>query len=78
MVELKKTTKLAWRRFLQSDAGQEGMLYLREKIPGIQKGEQHAMVYDAGYTQGFIRAIDTIPDLIAGREQEHEGSADNE
>ncbi len=67
--ELKKTTKLRWRAFLGSEAGMEGMLYLREKIPGIQKGEFHEVAFDAGFSQGFIKAIDTIPELIAGRDQ---------
>lgn len=54
------------------------MLYLREKIPGIHKGQFHEMAYDGGFTQGFIKALDTIPDLVKIREDDSATSIENE
>jgi hypothetical protein len=64
MTEIDRNTTLAWRKFMASDAGIKGMLYLREKIPSISKGDTHAMVFDAGRSEGFKQAIDTVSDLL--------------
>lgn len=64
MIELTKSTTLAWRRHIGSDAGTEGMLFLRERTPSINKGEQHQMIFDAGRVEGYKQAIDTISELL--------------
>lgn len=65
MTEIKRTTKLAWRRFLQSEPGMEGMLFLREKLPSVIKGQQHEIVFDAGVTQGYGKCLDNISEILA-------------
>lgn len=65
MTELRKVTQLAWRKFLLSDAGMEGMLYLREHIPSIQPSDADSIIFQAGTTQGFKNGIDTISEIIA-------------
>lgn len=64
MIELAKSTTLSWRRHLASDAGVEGMLFLRERVPSILKGDQHQMIFDAGRVEGYKQAIDTIAELL--------------
>lgn len=64
-MELKKVTSLAWRRFLSSEAGIEGMLYLRENTPKIGRGAPHEIQYDAGVNQGYVMCLDTIPQVLA-------------
>lgn len=69
MTELAKATTLAWRRHLSTDAGVEGMLFLRERVPSIQKGDQHQMIFDAGRVEGYKQAIDTISELLVLKQQ---------
>lgn len=69
MIEVKKVTKLSWRRFLQSESGMEGMLFLREKIPSIPRGLPHEVQFDAGRSEGFKQALDTISELLAVEEK---------
>lgn len=64
MVELKKTTILSWRKFLSTEAGQEGMLYLRERVPSVNDGEAHSIILQAGVVKGYNRALDTIPEVL--------------
>lgn len=75
--EITKSTQLAWRKFLQSEAGVEGMLFLREKTPSVSKGESHAIAFDAGRVDGYKLACDTISEIIAIRQQKEE-VADND
>jgi hypothetical protein len=77
MIELRKVVTLAWRKFISSDAGTEGMLYLRERTPSIVKGDQHQMIFDAGRVEGYKQAIDTISELLAVK-QEEVRNADND
>ena len=77
MTELSRATQLAWRKFLISDAGVEGMLFLREKTPSVSKGESHAIAFDAGRVDGYKAAVDTISEIIAVRQQKEE-VADND
>lgn len=76
MTELKKVTTMAWRKLLASEAGMEGMLYLREHIPSIHKGTADEMIFDAGRSEGYKQAIDVISEVIALVQQKEE-SADN-
>lgn len=65
MTELKKKTQLDWRRFLLTESGQEGMLFLRERVPTIHKGVADEMIFEAGKAEGYKQAIDTISEVIA-------------
>ncbi len=69
MTEIKKVSQLAWRRFLQSEAGVEGLLFLREKTPVIRKGLPHEIQFDAGRATGYAEAIETISEIIAAEPQ---------
>lgn len=64
MIEIQKPTQLAWRRFLLTPEGKEGMLYLRERSPRIERGDQNAIIFGAGVVEGYRMAIDIIPDVI--------------
>ncbi len=77
MTEVKKVTRLTWRRFLASDAGMEGMLFLREKIPSILKGQPHEVQFDAGRSEGFKQCLDTITELLS-IEEKKDGDASND
>lgn len=72
MTEITRGITLQWRRFLQSEAGMAGMLYLREKIPHITKGLPHEVQYDAGYAQGYIKALDQISEILAVKPEKEE------
>lgn len=63
--ELKRSTKLAWRKWLLTEPGVEGMLILRERVPAVVKGQPHEMIYDGGYAQGYQKCLDNITELIA-------------
>lgn len=77
MTELKKITQLSWRKHLLSDAGVEGMLYLRERQPAINKGPADEMIFEAGKVEGYKEALDRISEIIAA-EQKKEQSVDND
>jgi len=64
-MELKKTTQIAWRRFLSSEAGTEGLLFLRERVPAIIKGPSEQMLHDGGRATGYTEAINELSTLIA-------------
>lgn len=63
--ELTKATSMAWRKFLGSEAGITGMLYLRERLPMIRAGESHAMIHDGGRVEGYRQALDMMTEIIA-------------
>jgi len=63
--ELKRVTNLAWRRFLTSEAGVEGMLYLREKAPSVLKGDADGIIFDAGRAQGWRACLDEIAEIVS-------------
>ncbi len=77
MTEIKPIVRLSWRRFLATEAGMAGMLYLRESTPGILKGLPHEVQFDAGYTQGYLKALDRISEVIAA-EPEKEQNPSND
>lgn len=56
---------LSWRKFLQSDEGVKGMLYLREHVPTISVGDSHNIIFAAGKSEGYKNAIDTISEILA-------------
>jgi hypothetical protein len=64
MSEVRKVTKLAWRKFLSTEYGQEIMLALREDIPSINgTGDAHRIVFQAGITEGHRLYITKLLDL---------------
>jgi hypothetical protein len=65
MTQLKKVTQLAWRKLLLSEAGIEGMLVLREQAPGVSVGDSHNIIFQAGKSEGYRQALETIQNLIA-------------
>jgi hypothetical protein len=67
MTELEPATQVQWRRFLSSDAGIKGMLYLRQMTPGITKGAPHEMHHDGGVNQGYTRCLDKIEGIGNGK-----------
>lgn len=72
MTELRKITKLRFRQFLDTEAGKEGMLYLREQTPSIHAGDSTTIVFAAGITEGYKRAIDMISEVISLEEVKNE------
>lgn len=64
MIELKRSTNVAWRRFLATEAGIEGMLWLREKLPDVLKGSGESIIFDAGKTQGYKDCLDQIANVM--------------
>jgi hypothetical protein len=76
--ELKKITSLKWRQFLDTEAGREGMLWLREQQPGIHgKGEVHEVVFSAGFSEGYKKTLDKISDLLAGEKKAEDKNLEN-
>lgn len=72
MTELTKTDKLRWREFIGTDAGQKGMLWLRESIPSISGDSPHQTIFQAGFNQGYIRALDKVSETLIVRDAEVE------
>jgi hypothetical protein len=69
MTELRKVTRLAWRKFLASEYGSEGMLHLRESTPSIPSGDSHQIIFNAGRVEGYKQALDHISQILAVQEQ---------
>ncbi len=64
--ELRKITKLSWRRLINSEHGTEGILWVKEQAPRIAaSGEAHSIIFQAGKAEGYVEAIDKIYQLIA-------------
>jgi hypothetical protein len=75
--ELTKLDQLQWRKFLLTDSGERGMLFLREKTPSVYKGPADEIIFDAGVAEGYRRCLDAISDVIAARtEKQVEASND--
>lgn len=70
MKEVDKVNQLAWRKFLQSQAGEQGLLFLRERQPVVTKGQMHEMVFDAGRVRGYNDVLDQITNLLGGETKE--------
>jgi hypothetical protein len=67
--ELRKVIKLAWRKWLMSEAGVEGLLVLRESAPSVSSdGEAHKIIFQAGIAEGWKRCLDAHHTLIAADE----------
>ena len=71
-MELQKADRLAWRRFISTSSGTDGLLALRENTPSIQRGDQYQMIYDAGRVEGYKQALDAINSILAVREEKVE------
>jgi hypothetical protein len=75
---LDKASKLAWRKFLASDAGRDGLLYLSLQVPRIRAGDSNAIVFAAGKAEGFREAITTITKEITKLETEKDIKTEND
>lgn len=72
-----KKTIMAWQKFLETEAGLKGLLYLREGAPSIGRSpESHLMNFDAGRVQGFNEFANRIELLRTLSETAAPGSAD--
>lgn len=63
MSDLRKVVEIAWRRHLSSESGLEGMNYLRSATPGVSRGDQYQMIFDAGVSEGYKQALNRIADI---------------
>ncbi len=63
-MELRKVSQIAARRFFASEYGVEFLLHLREQAPSIQKGPPHEIQFDAGYSMGYIKALERIAEAV--------------
>ncbi len=72
MVELTKVTSLSWRRFLSTQAGQQGLAWWREKSPPIQSGQPHEIIFSAGKVEGFKEALNLVTEVIGGEIEKEE------
>ena len=55
----------------------KGFLWLRENVPSIGGSEPHEVIFQAGYNQGYIKALDKITETLAVRDPDDE-SLENE
>lgn len=75
--ELRRATRQAWRKFLHSEPGVGGLLFLREQAPSVGGGgESHSIIFQAGKVEGYREAINKIYEISAD-EQESVTSIDN-
>lgn len=44
------------------------MLFMREKVPSINKGDADGMIFDAGLVEGYKLAMDRISDVLSMEE----------
>lgn len=65
-MELETATQLSWRKFLSTDAGKSGLLWWRENVPAIPRGESHEIIFDAGVAQGYKKALDNLTFVLGG------------
>jgi hypothetical protein len=72
VVELTRADNIAWRRFLATQSGINGMLSLRERIPSVTKFDQSGIIFDAGRTQGYKEALDAISEVIGVVEEKQQ------
>lgn len=80
MTEFKRTSQLTWRRHLLSPSGMEGMLFLREHQPTVNRLNQtqpHDIIFDAGKIEGYRIALDMIENIISANEKEEQKSYEN-
>jgi hypothetical protein len=73
VIEIKKTSQAALRRFLHTEAGEDMLSALRQLVPGVAKGQPHEMIFDGGRVEGFRDCIRTLVDLadMAKKEEEN-------
>ena len=64
-MELEKSDQIAWRKFLATDAGREGLLFLHEGVPGVARGDGTQIIFDAGRIEGYRECLRKITEVIA-------------
>ena len=75
--ELHKGTQNAWRRFLASEEGKEGLLWLHEHIPTIKGDVADQVVFSAGIARGYSENLNNITELL-GAKSDREVDASND
>lgn len=60
MLEIKKPTQAALRRFIVSEAGQDVLSVLRDKTPSIKGGDQTSIIFESGKIEGWRKCIDAF------------------
>lgn len=60
---------MTWRKFLGSEAGTIGLLFLRENTPSIQQGDANSIVFNAGRYEGYKQAIDMLSEVVSIEEK---------
>lgn len=68
--KISKKTALQWRRFMTSEDGVKGLLWLKDMEPVIPKGESHEIVFDAGVVSGYGKVFTRIEELIEAAEKD--------
>lgn len=63
--EIKRVTQLSWIKFLSTESGRDGLLYLNEHVPSISSGDPHHIIFGAGKVEGYKMALQVISDVIA-------------
>lgn len=61
-----KAIQLGWRKFLLTEQGSKGLLWLREQTPVVLKGDAHEMIFDSGRAQGYRDTLDKLSLLLGG------------
>lgn len=64
MLEVKKVTKLKWRQFIATEAGQEGLEWFKSNYPGIGTGEPHEIIFAAGRARQHHEDVEALVSLI--------------
>ncbi len=65
MLKLSKHTQLSWGKFLSTEAGKDGIAYLRERTPTIIKAPNpHEMVFDSGKAAGWTSCVEEFLKMI--------------
>lgn len=68
-VEISKQAKIFWRKIILSHQGQEIIRALEQSQPSIGGGEPHAIIFQAGVSEGHRRAIAMLTQIVAAEEQ---------
>jgi hypothetical protein len=68
-MDLTKSDRIGWRKFLATEAGTKGMLELHQNIPTISKGDADSIIFDAGRVEGYRAALSAINNILSLEEQ---------
>lgn len=69
-MQLRKITRMVWRRHLGSEHGQEGLAWLLDSIPRIPATDAHSSIFGAGKVEGYRDCLDKLNEITDIREKE--------